>query len=489
MADTLKDKTARGLFWGAMNNGSTQVLNLVFGIVLARLLTPSDYGIVGVLTIFTTLAGDMQSAGFTQALINLKVPTDRDYNSVFSFTVCMSLAMYALLLLSAPLIADFFHQPVLTSVSRLVFLTFVVSSLGIAPGGYMTKNMMNREMAVIGVVALLCSGTVGIALAWMGCSYWALAWQQLSYITVVNLGRYHYVRQWRPRLTLDFGPVRRMAPFALKILVTKIINTISNNVLTIIFGRLYPMHQVGNYSQAYKWNTMAHTMVSNSLGQVAQTVLVEADKPGGAAGGERSLRVFRKMLRFTAFVSMPLMMGLALVGREFIVLAIGEKWLDCVPMLQVLCLSGAFMPIYIMYQNLAISHGRSDLFMWLNIGQIVLQIAVIVAFRSFGMQAMLCAYSLFLVLWLLPWHHFCAGLIGYKWMEMLRDLLPFALVAAAVMGLVYLLTRSLSAPLLLLLLRVAMAALLYYAVMKLLRVKILQECEQYCRRLCKRHKE
>ncbi len=487
MADSLKDKTARGLFWGAMNSGTTQVLNLVFGIVLARLLSPADYGIVGVLTIFSSLAGDLQSAGFTQALINIKKPTDRDYNSVFSFNVCMSLTMYALLFMTAPFIADFFRQPVLTSVSRVVFLTFLISSLGIAHNGYMTKNMMNREMAVVGVVALLCSGIVGITLAWLGYAYWALAWQQLSYMVVVNLGRYYYVRQWRPRLTLDFGPVRSMAPFALKILVTKIINTVSNNVLTIIFGRLYPMHQVGNYSQAYKWNTMAHSLVSNTLGQVAQPVLVAADTTSSETAAERSLCVYRKMIRFTAFISMPLMLGLALVSREFIVLAIGEKWLECVAMLQVLCMSGAFMPIYIMYQNLAISHGRSDIFMWLNIGQITLQIAVVVALHSFGMQAMLSAYSLFLVVWLLPWHYFCGRLIGYKWLDMLKDLLPFTLIAAAVMGLVYMATRSVASPLAVLPLRVAMAAILYYAVMKLLHVKILQECEQFCRHLIKIH--
>ena len=165
---SLKERTAKGLFWGAMNSGTTQVLNLVIGIFLARLLSPEAYGIVGVLAIFVAIAGDLQSAGFTQALINIRRPAPRDYNSVFSFNVLMSFIIYALLFLSAPLIACFFRQPCLVSVSRVLFLTFFISSLGIAHGGYMIKNMMNKEIAIIGALALVCSGATGITLALLG---------------------------------------------------------------------------------------------------------------------------------------------------------------------------------------------------------------------------------------------------------------------------------------------------------------------------------
>ncbi len=480
MSETLKQKTAKGLFWGALNSGTTQVLNLLFGICLARLLTEADYGIVGVLTIFSTIAGDLQSAGFTQGLINLKSPTARDYNSVFSFNVVASLTMYAILFLCAPLIADFFHQPCLTEVSRVVFLAFVISSLGIAHGGYMTKNMMNREMAVIGVVALLCSGTVGIVLALLGKAYWALAWQQITYIAVMNAGRYFCVRQWHPRLTLDFGPVRQMLPFTVKILVTKIINTVSSNILTVIFGRLFTIRQVGNYSQAYKWDTMANSLVANTVGQIAQAVLVEADTEANDEG--RQLRVYRKMLRFTCFLAMPLMFGLALVSREFILITIGEGWKDCVPLLQVLCVSGAFVPLYTMYQNLAISQGRSDVYMRLNIAQIVLQIIVILCFYRQGIYMMVCAYSVFLILWLLPWQLSAGKLIGYRLQDFLRDMAPFTVIAAAVMVAVYFATSMIEQLWLLILVRIVMALVLYYAILKLLGTEILKECEAFVRK-------
>ena len=469
MSESLKQKTAKGLFWGALNSGTTQILNLIIGIILARHLTKDDYGIIGILTIFTAIAADLQSAGFTQGLINIKRPTARDYNSVFSFNVCMSVLMYSVLFFSAPFIAEYFHQPCLVSVSRVVFLTFFISSLGIAHGGYMAKNMMNRELAIIGALALILSGAVGITLALLDFAYWSLAWQQVTYMIVVNIGRYYYVRDWRPRLSLDFGPVRLMAPFALKILVTKILNTLSANILTPIFARWFTIHQVGSYTQAFKWNTMAYSLVANTVGQIAQPVLVETDRS----------EAFRKMLRFTCFISMPLMFGFALVGREFILITIKEEWLECVPLLQVLCISGAFMPIHTMYQNLAISHGRSDIYMWLNIGQILLQIAVVFACSDYGMFVMVSAYSAMMILWLLPWHLFTGRLIGYSWCDVFKDVAPFTLTAIVTMAITYYATRAITNIYFLLIVRCILATAIYYAVMKLCKVQILAECENF----------
>lgn len=478
MSESLKQKTAKGLFWGAMNSGSTQILNLIFGIVLGRMLSPEIYSVVAILTIFVAIAGDLQSSGFTQALVNIKRPTDRDYNSVFSFNVVMSVLMYSILFLCAPLIADFYDRPYLTEVSRILFLTFLISSLGIAHGGYMMKNMMNKEMAIIGFVSLIVSGATGIALAFLGKSYWALVWQQIAYISVNLIGKFYFVKDWRPRLSLDFGPVKRMAPFAMNILVTKIVNTISNNILTNIFGKLFPDRLVGNYSQAYKWDTMANSLVGNTVGQIAQAVLVEAS-PSDSSEGNRELQVFRKMLRFTCFLSMPLMLGFALVANEFILITIGDKWAGCVPLLQVLCISGAFVPLYTMYQNLAMSQGRSDIFMWLNIGQIVLQILIVMLFYRFSMLIMVCAYSVFMILWLIPWHHFTGRLIRYRWTDAFKDIAPFALSAAFAMALTYWATNMISNLYILIAIRFVLAAAIYYGIMKMAKVQILKECEQF----------
>ena len=469
MEGGLKEKTARGLLWGALNSGSTQLLNLIFGIILGRLLTPAEYGIVGVLSIFTLIAGNLQSSGFTQALVNLKAPRNEDYTAVFWFNTLTSFVLYALLFLSAPRIAQFFHQPCLVEVSRFVFLSFVISSFGIAHNAYMTKNMMNRELAIIGAIALLCSGGVATFLAFYGFSYWSLAWQQIIYITVLNIGRYYYT-PWRPSWHFTFEPVRKMFGFSVKILITNIINTLSNNILTLLFGRLYPIKAVGDYSQAYKWNTMASAFVANAMGQVAQPVLASVKEEHG-----RSVRVFRKMLRFTAFLSFPAMFGLAIISNEFILLTIGKRWLDAVPLLQMLCIGGAFIPFYTLYQNIAISNGRSDSYMFCNIAQIVLQLVIIAFFYHLGINTMVMVYTLFTIAWLFVWQWIAHRIIGLRFWEVIKDVMPTQCIALLVMATTYFVTLPLHHLLLLLICRILIAALLYAAIMKLLHVEMMDE--------------
>ena len=469
MEGGLKEKTAKGLLWGALNSGSTQLLNLIFGIFLGRLITPAEYGIVGVLSIFTLIAGNLQSSGFTQALVNLKAPRNEDYTAVFWFNTLTSFVLYALLFLSAPLIARFFHQPCLVEVSRFVFLSFVISSFGIAHNAYMTKNMMNRELAIIGAIALLCSGGVATFLAFYGFSYWSLAWQQIIYITVLNIGRYYYT-PWRPSWHFTFEPVRKMFGFSVKILITNIINTLSNNILTLLFGRLYPIKAVGDYSQAYKWNTMASAFVANAMGQVAQPVLASVKEEHG-----RSVRVFRKMLRFTAFLSFPAMFGLAIISNEFILLTIGKRWLDAVPLLQMLCIGGAFIPFYTLYQNIAISNGRSDSYMFCNIAQIVLQLVIIAFFYHLGINTMVMVYTLFTIAWLFVWQWIAHRIIGLRFWEVIKDVMPTQCIALLVMATTYFVTLPLHHLLLLLICRILIAALLYAAIMKLLHVEMMDE--------------
>ena len=469
MEGGLKEKTAKGLLWGALNSGSTQLLNLIFGIFLGRLITPAEYGIVGVLSIFTLIAGNLQSSGFTQALVNLKAPRNEDYTAVFWFNTLTSFVLYAFLFLSAPLIARFFHQPCLVEVSRFVFLSFVISSFGIAHNAYMTKNMMNRELAIIGAIALLCSGGVATFLAFYGFSYWSLAWQQIIYITVLNIGRYYYT-PWRPSWHFTFEPVRKMFGFSVKILITNIINTLSNNILTLLFGRLYPIKAVGNYSQAYKWNTMASAFVANAVGQVAQPVLASVKEEQG-----RSVRVFRKMLRFTAFLSFPAMFGLAIISNEFILLTIGKRWIDAVPLLQMLCIGGAFVPFYTLYQNVAISNGRSDIYMFCNIAQIVLQLVIIGFFYHLGINTMVMVYTLFTIAWLFVWQWTARRIIGLRFREVIKDVMPTLCIALLVMATTYFVTLSLHHLLLLLICRILIATLLYAAIMKLLHVEMMDE--------------
>ena len=475
--ENLKEKTAKGLLWGAVNNGTMQVLNLLVGIVVLRQLTPEDTGLIGMLAIFSAIAGNLQSSGFSTALINEKKPTAQQYNSVFWFNILMGGMLYALLFMTAPLIAWFFHQPRLTDLSRFLFLSFFISSFGISTNAYMVKNMMNREIAIVNIVALVLSGLTAILMALGGMAYWSLAWQQVVNSALLVIGRFYYV-QWRPTLRFTFDYIRQTFSFSMKILVTMIVNTVNQNLLTVIFGRLFrDARVVGNFFQAYKWDSMAFQTVGGMVGQVAQPVLVDVREEK-----DREQNVFRKMLRFTAFLSFPVLFGLALVAREFILCTIGDEWAECVPLLQILCISGAFMPMYTLYQNLMISHGRSDINMWLNIGQIVLQLAVILLFYRQGIVVMVIAYTVFSILWLGVWQFYARRVIGLRFLHTAKDVVPFMLCSAVVMLLTHLATQAIVNIYLLLAARVLLAAALYYAVLRLLNVAILRECMQFIKK-------
>ena len=472
--ENLKEKTAKGLMWGAINNGTMQVLNLLIGIIILRQITPEDTGLVGMLAIFSAIAGNLQSSGFSTALINEKQPTAQQYNSVFWFNILMGGLLYAILFCSAPLIAWFFHQPRLTDLSRFIFLSFFISSFGISTNAYMVKNMMNREITIVNLTALVISGSVAILMAINDMAYWSLAWQQVVNSTILIIGRFYYVK-WKPSITFTLDYIRQTFSFSMRILVTMIVNTVNQNMLTVIFGRLFrDARVVGNFFQAYKWDSMAFQTVGGMVGQVAQPVLVSVRDEK-----DREQQVFRKMLRFTSFLSFPALFGLALVANEFILCTIGWKWIECVPLLQILCISGAFMPVYTLYQNLIISHGRSDINMWLNIGQIVLQLGVILAFYQQGITTMVIAYSAFNILWLLTWMIFAKRIIGLRILDTAKDILLFALCGAIVMLITYFSTTIIENIYLLLAVRIVMASALYYGIMRLLNVVILRECLQY----------
>lgn len=473
MAETLKEKTAKGIAWGAVNNGATQVLNLVFGIVLARKLSTEDYGLVALLTVFTAIAGCIQAAGFSQALVNLKVPTHRDYNAVAWFNVLAGCCLYILLFFCAPLIAEFFHQPLLTDVARLVFLAIPISAFGIVPNAKMWIELRTRENAIIGITALLTSGSCGVWMAYNGWAYWSLAWQQVIYITVINIMRYYFTR-WMPTLPVDFSPIRSMFRFSSKLLLTNILTVTSQNVLTFIFGKLLPIATVGLFSQANKWNTMANSFISGTMSSVAQPVFSNAGDDM-----ERQKRIFRKMLRFTSFLSFPLMLGLALVAREFILLTVGPKWEPCVPLLQILCIGGAFLPHQLLYQNFVISRGRSDFILYLVTLQILLQIGITLCLASKGITFMVTAFSTLNVCFTICWHYALKRVCPLSILAALKDIFPFILISLGCMIFTYYGTLWSDNLWLRFFLRVIIAALLYLGTMKLLNVRILEECIHY----------
>ena len=470
---TLKEKTAKGLFWGGLSNGVQQLLNLVFGIFLARLLSPEDYGMVGMLSIFSLIASSLQESGFTAALANKKEIKHEDYNAVFWFSILISLSLYTILFFCAPLIARFFNTPELTQLARYSFLGFVIASIGTAQNAYLFRSLMVKQRSQALIIGLFISGIVGITLAFNGYSYWGIATQSLVYVSVVTICCWFY-SPWRPSFHIDLKPLKPLIPFSCKLLITNIFSHISGNLFAVILGKYYTEKEVGYYNQANKWSYMGHSLISGMVGGVAQPVLSQVTDER-----DRQVRIFRKMLRFTAFVSFPAMFGLSLIAPELITIAITDKWLESARILQLLCISGAFIPIITLYSNLIISKGKSDVYMWSTIVLSIVLLIVMCMLHSLGIYTMVITYVCINIAWFLVWHYFVWKEIRLGLFAALKDILPFLFIAALVMGITYYATSYIGNIYLLFVGKIVIAASLYIFIMWVSRSVTFKESVQY----------
>lgn len=478
----LKEKTARGLLWGFISNGSMQILNVVFGVVLTFYLSSDDYGMMAVLSIYSAIAASLQESGFVAALTNRRHPTHRDYNSVFWFNIMCSAVIYIILWFCAPLIADYNHDQRLVNLSRYAFLGFFIASFSITPRAILFKQMRVREQTICNLLALLLSGLAGITMAVSGMAYWSIATQSIVFVGATAIISWHYSR-WRPSLTISFVPIRHMLPFSLRLLVTNLFVNINKYAFESLLGHFYPKSSIGYYSQANKWNLMGSQTIGGMVQGVAQPMFVEV-----GTDPERLRRAFLKMLQFTALVSFPALFGLSLVAHQVIDL-LPARWLPAADYLQLLAIGGAFIPIATLYSNFIISRGKSQVYMWNTIIQSLLLLLIIYGVQHFhlqlwgisGLWLMIVLYLLLQVLWLIVWHTFLWRYIRLTPLSALKATLPFLLMAAFATATAHFLTLSITSTPLLLLARIAVAATLYIAMLALTSRQLLVECIHFVR--------
>lgn len=427
---SLKEKTARGLFWGGISNFVQQVIGMAFGIAIARILSPDDYGLVAMLAIFTAIANTVMDSGFTTALVNRKTIEHRDYNAVFWFNMFVAVGAYLILFFAAPWIAWFYNQPVLTPLSRILFLTFIISATGVAHNALLLKKIMAKQRGIIDMVAVFGSGAIGLILALNGLAFWGLVIQQLSQVLIAILLRW-YFSPWRPTFEFDWAPLKDMFGFGGKVFITGIFSQITYNLITVILGKAYHERMTGYYSQGNKWAIMGGNMIVSTLNNIAQPVLVEAQ-----SDKRRQLNVFRKMVRFGAFITFPALLGLAFAGKEFILIALGPTWRPSIPFLQIFCIWGLNSYLIALYMSLAFSHGKSYLYM--NIMTILfatqLLSLLLCYYLSGNILVMVSTYVGFFCCSTFFWHLYTHKLIGLRVSDVAKDIFPYAAVTALAIG-------------------------------------------------------
>lgn len=446
-----------------------QLIGMAVGIALGRLLDTTDYGMIAMISVFSLVANELQNSGFKAALNNLKQPEHSDYNSVFWFNIGMGLALYALLFLSAPLIAHYYHTPQLVPLCRYAFLSLIFSSFGTAQSAYLAKHIMAKQVAKANLTSTIVSSLTGVFMAWKGYAYWSLATQTNLYVLLNTLLYWHY-SHWRPTFQIDFGPVRRMFKFSSKLLFSAILADINNNVMNLLLGRYYSAASTGAYNQAYQWHSKAFFLIQGMLTQVAQPVLVDV-----GSERERQLRVLRKMMRLASLLSFPLLFGLGMVSHEFILVAITSKWAQSAEFMRLLCISGAFVPLSFLLSNLVISKGCSSVYLYVNLGLVVSQVLAMLLLYPFGIKCMICTLVVLNILCFGVWGFFARRLADYKFRLLARDTLPFALAALGVMVFTWFLTQQITLLPLLLAVRVVVAGVLYLGIMKLANVDVFNE--------------
>lgn len=422
-SDSLKSKAVKGILWGSISNGVQQLLALIFGIYLGRMLTNHDYGMVGLLTVFATISSAIQEGGFISALANRKNIKHEDYNAVFWTSISISIALYVLLFCAAPYISSYFNEPELTSVARVLFTGLLFGSLGVTHSAYLFKNMKVKERSLAVTLGTFFSGITGITLVYMGYAYWGLVFQSVVYSFTFALICFLY-SDFRPTLNFNFNPIKDLWHFSFKILLTNVINHINNNLLTLILGKS-SITTAGNYSQAFKWSNMAQGVIANMSHGFAQPMLSTLEDDN-----ERQKRIFNKLLNFIAFASFPGLALLHVLAEEFITVTVGINWLPSVPILKILCINAAFLPIINFYSNFLLSKGKSDLYMKFIVSFGFIQLAIIYFLYPLGVMPMVWGISFFTVFWTFMWQISVSKYAQLPYLQLFKILLYYFLAAA-----------------------------------------------------------
>lgn len=424
--ESLKQKTKSGLLWSSIERFSNQGVQFLFSIILARLLAPSDYGIVAMVVIFFAIAQTFVNSGFSNAIVRKKNRTEADLSTCFYFNILVGFGFYILLFLCSPFIADFYDQPILSPIVKISGLTVLINSLCIVQQAQFTIRIDFKTQAKVTLTSTVISGILGILLAYLGYGVWALVWQGVigSFIRMLLLWLFS---KWRPRESFSKDSFHYLFGYGSKLLASGLLDTTYNNIYPIVIGKFYSPAQLGNFSRAQGWASLPSSNITDILQRVTFPVLTEMQDDD-----ERLATNYRKLLRLSAFVVFPLMMLLAAVASPLVRVVITAKWDACVPYLQIICFSMMWYPIHAINLNLLQVKGRSDLFLRLEIFKKVVGLSVMCVTIPLGVTAM-CFGMVFTSINALFINTYYTGkLINVGYLTQMKDLLPIIFISLLV---------------------------------------------------------
>ena len=413
----VRNRVFSGLIWKFAERISAQLVTFVVSIVLARILSPSHYGAIAIVNIFIALANVFVVSGFGNSLIQKKDADDLDFSSVFHFNIIMSIVMYAIVFLCAPLIADFYSMPELTSVLRVMGIRLIVAGVNSVQHAYVARHMLFKRFFWSTLGGTLASGVVGIIMAYRGFGIWALAAQYMVNTTVDTIVLWFTVN-WRPKLLFSFKRLGFMFSYGWKLLVSALLETGYNELRSLVIGRMYTPSDLAHYNKGKSFPNLFVTNINSSI----QSVLFPA-MSNCQDEREKVKSMCRRSIRISSYIMLPLMVGLARVAKPFVIFLLTEKWLPCVPYLQIACFTMAFMPIHTANLQAIKAIGRSDIFLKLEIAKKGIGIVVLVLVAPYGVMAIATSFIFTTVVGAILNAFPNKKLIGYSYFEQIRDLL------------------------------------------------------------------
>lgn len=426
---SLESKAIRGVFWSAIERLGPQAVQLIVSIILARLLLPEQFGLIGMLAIFMALGQVMLHSGFGAALIQKQDVTEVHYNSVFYTNIFISMLATGVLYLAAPLIARFYGEPILISLTRLLSLSFIISAFGLIHVFLMTKKLDFKTQTKVSLIAAIISGVIGIGLALLGFGIWSLVAQMLT-ATLFNTIFLWIFNTWRPQMIFSLTAIRELFGFGSRLLASGILDTVFRNLYFVVIGRFYSATSLGYYTRAFTLQQLPSETLGGVIGRVAFPAFSEIqDDPARLKNG------FRKALRAVALVIFPMMIGLLVCARPLVLTLLTEKWSPAVPYLQLLCIVGLFYPLSLINLNVLLAKGRSDLFFRLEVMKKALIVIVLAITWRWGIEAIIGGQIVVSIVAYYLNSYYNGTIVGYGFRAQVHDLLAY-LVAAGMMGLV-----------------------------------------------------
>ena len=426
MAESLKNKTVKGLGWSALDNAARYGMQFMIGIVLARLLSPDDYGLLGLVGIVTVVCTALVNGGFTTALIRKKNATEEDYNTVFICNLTMSLLLYGVTFLCAPLIADFFSREELTPLVRVSSLGLIIGALGMVQQTRLTKRIDFKTQTKITLVASAVSGVVGIGMALAGFGVWALVGQQLTSQIISTILLYIYNR-WLPCLHFSIESFHELFGFGWKMMVSILLDAVWKELYQVVVGKFYNPATLGQYTRAKHYAQLFSQNLTAVMERVTYPVLssIQDEK-------ERMVSAYRRMIRTSMFITTVALFSLGAVSEPLIYCMIGPKWHEASTYLPLICITYSLYPLHAINLNMLQVQGRSDLFLGLEVIKKVIALAPLFIGAFIGIMPMLLTNMVVGIIAYFLNSHYSGRLLGYSsWMQ-LRDIAPSYALATSI---------------------------------------------------------